>query len=149
MGRSSTFNSMKTHCLSVRRSAARRALRRWGQSTFPPAWPALPADIRLAFLLWAGLIEARRSTIMQSNVDVVKSAYETAENPLDLDTFASLFSDNGYLYDVSGGKKYYGRDVADLVEHFPASFTDIHRTLDHIIDHGATSTVEPTNKQNQ
>lgn len=79
---------------------------------------------------------------MQSNVDVVKSAYETAENPLDLDTFASLFSENGYLYDVSGGKKYYGRDMADLVEHFHASFPDIHRELHKIIDHGATVIVE-------
>ena len=37
--------------------------------------------------------------------------------------------DDGYFWDVSAGKKYYGRDIGKTVEVYAKAFPDMHREL--------------------
>lgn len=71
-----------------------------------------------------------REATMASSEDIVRKAYAAAER--DVSEFISLFADDGYLYDVSSGKKYYGAEVGDLVENFKIPFPDMHRELENV-----------------
>jgi hypothetical protein len=53
---------------------------------------------------------------MRSNEQIVRAAYAAAEAPLDVEGFIELFSEDGYLYNVSAGETYHGREVGDLVK---------------------------------
>mgnify|MGYP000300661673 CR=1 FL=1 len=72
---------------------------------------------------------------MTSNVEIVKAAYDTAE-VLDIDGFVDLFAEDGYLWDLSDGQKYVGKEVGDLVTNFAKSFPDIHRELHDVYESG-------------
>lgn len=61
---------------------------------------------------------------MVSNEDIVRSAYSAAERPLDVDGFINLFARNGYLWNVSAGKTYYGHEVGNLVTSFDRASPD-------------------------
>jgi len=63
-----------------------------------------------------------------TNEAVIREAYRTAEVK-DLKGFISLFTDDGYFWDVSGGVKYYGKDVANPVDVYAKAFPDMHREL--------------------
>ncbi|MEF3366822.1 nuclear transport factor 2 family protein [Methylocystis sp. 9N] len=79
---------------------------------------------------------------MPSNEEIVRAAYAAAERPLDVEGFINLFAEDGYLYDVSAGKKYHGREVGDLVTGFDASFPDLRRKLDKFYVDGNVVVVE-------
>ncbi len=79
---------------------------------------------------------------MPTNEDVVRSAYAAAERPLDVERFISLFTEDGYLYNVSAGKTYHGREVGDLVTGFDAAFPDLRRNLDKFYGDGDVVIVE-------
>jgi steroid delta-isomerase-like uncharacterized protein len=67
----------------------------------------------------------------ERNEQLVRRLYYLAEAvSKDTQQFVSLFSDDGYFYDVSGGKKYYGQDIGVTVDIYAAAFPDIHRKLD-------------------
>ena len=64
------------------------------------------------------------------NEKLIRELYHLAEaTSKDTPRFASLFSDGGYFYDVSGGKKYYGPDIGVTVDIYATAFPDIHREL--------------------
>jgi ketosteroid isomerase-like protein len=68
---------------------------------------------------------------MKQNLEVVEELYRAAEADVnDIKKFVSLFADNGYFYDVSAGKKYYGKDLGNVVAIYHAAFPDMHRELD-------------------
>jgi ketosteroid isomerase-like protein len=67
---------------------------------------------------------------MKRNLEVVKALYAAAEAEVnDIKKFVSLFADNGYFYDVSAAKKYYGKDLGNVVAIYHAAFPDMHREL--------------------
>jgi predicted ester cyclase len=66
----------------------------------------------------------------EANERLIRQLYATAEGASkDTPRFVSFFSDDGYFYDVSGGKRYYGQDVGYPVDLYAAAFPDIHREL--------------------
>jgi ketosteroid isomerase-like protein len=65
-----------------------------------------------------------------SNEQVIRSLYSLAEgNAKNTSKFVSLFSDDGYFYDVSAGKKYFGSDIGVTVDVYAAAFPDMHREI--------------------
>ena len=47
------------------------------------------------------------------NEQVIRSLYALAEgNAKDTSKFVSMFTDDGYFYDVSAGKRYFGSDAS-------------------------------------
>ena len=69
-----------------------------------------------------------KTTAISTNEAIVREAYRTAEVK-DLKGFISLFTDDGYFWDVSAGIKYYGNDVANPVDVYARAFPDMHREL--------------------
>src|ERR1700752_1110793 len=64
------------------------------------------------------------------NEKAIRSVYSLAEgNSKDTSKFVSLFTDDGYFYDVSAGKKYFGPDIGVTVDVYAAAFPDMHREL--------------------
>jgi hypothetical protein len=48
----------------------------------------------------------------RANEQIIRQLYMSAEGASkDTPKFVSLFAQNGYFYDVSAGKKYYGKDL--------------------------------------
>jgi predicted ester cyclase len=75
----------------------------------------------------------RNQDEMKRNLEVVRELYRVAEADVnDVKKFVSLFADNGYFYDVSADKKYYGKDLGRVVEIYHAAFPDMHRELDEM-----------------
>ena len=65
------------------------------------------------------------------NEKLIRQLYFLAEaDSKDTPKFVSLFTDNGYFYDVSAGKKYYGADIGVPVDIYAAAFPDMHRELE-------------------
>jgi ketosteroid isomerase-like protein len=61
---------------------------------------------------------------------VIRDLYSLAEgNAKDTSRFVSYFTDDGYFYDVSAGKKYFGREIGLTVDVYAAAFPDMHREL--------------------
>lgn len=64
------------------------------------------------------------------NEQVVQALYSLAEgNAKNTSGFVSLFTDDGYFYDVSAGKKYFGPEIGLTVDIYAAAFPDMHREL--------------------
>lgn len=63
-----------------------------------------------------------------SNEQIVRNLYQAAEVQ-DSKLFASMFTPDGYFWDVSAGKKYYGEDIGLTVEIYAKAFPDMHREL--------------------
>lgn len=67
---------------------------------------------------------------MLTNEDIIRSLYAFAEaSSKDTDKFISLFAEDGYFYDVPGGRKYYGKEIGLPVDAMVAAFPDMHRKL--------------------
>src|ERR1700733_7384255 len=62
------------------------------------------------------------------NEQIIRELYRTAEVK-DIKAFVSLFTDDGYFYDVSAGVKFYGNDIGKTVEIYAEAFPDMHREL--------------------
>ncbi len=66
----------------------------------------------------------------QTNATVIHELYASAEAAAkDTPKFVSLFAEVGYCYDVSAGKKYYGKDIGLTVDVYASAFPDMHREL--------------------
>jgi ketosteroid isomerase-like protein len=64
------------------------------------------------------------------NEQVIRDLYSLAEgNARDTSRFVSCFTDDGYFYDVSAGKKYFGREIGLTVDVYATAFPDMHREL--------------------
>jgi steroid delta-isomerase-like uncharacterized protein len=62
------------------------------------------------------------------NEKLIRSLYAIAETQ-DSKLFISLFTEDGYFYDVSAGLKYYGKDIGKTVDVYAKAFPDMHRDL--------------------
>lgn len=65
---------------------------------------------------------------MEANERLVRQLYQAAEVK-NVPEFISLFTDDGYFYDVSAGRKYYGQDIGKTVDIYATAFPDMHREL--------------------
>lgn len=63
-----------------------------------------------------------------SNEQIVRALYQAAEVQ-DSKLFASMFTPDGYFWDVSAGKKYYGEEIGLTVDIYAKAFPDMHREL--------------------
>jgi len=68
------------------------------------------------------------SSSNSKNEKVIRELYRTAE-VRDINAFVSIFTDDGYFYDVSAGVKYYKNDIGKTVEIYAKAFPDMHREL--------------------
>jgi predicted ester cyclase len=64
---------------------------------------------------------------MASNEEVIRNLYVVAEK--EPKRFRSLFTENGYWWDVSAGVKYHGDEVARAADIYSGAFPDMHREL--------------------
>jgi SnoaL-like domain len=66
----------------------------------------------------------------KTNDGVIHKLYASAEAAAkDTPTFVSLFAEGGYFYDVAAGKKYYGKNLGNVVDVYASAFPDMHREL--------------------
>jgi ketosteroid isomerase-like protein len=65
---------------------------------------------------------------MSPNEKIVREAYRTAEEK-DSKAFASLFTEDGYFWDVSAGVKYSEKNIGKVVDIYAKAFPDMHREL--------------------
>src|ERR1700744_5865969 len=63
-----------------------------------------------------------------ANEKIIRDVYQAAEVK-DIPRFVSMFAKDGYFWDVSAGKKYYGNDIGKTVEVYARAFPDMHREL--------------------
>jgi len=64
------------------------------------------------------------------NEQVIRSLYALAEgNAKDTSKFVSIFTDDGYFYDVAADKKYFGRDIGVTADVHAAAFPDMRREI--------------------
>jgi ketosteroid isomerase-like protein len=64
------------------------------------------------------------------NEEVIRTLYSLAEgNSKDISRFVSLFTDDGYFYDVGAGKKYFGPEIGLTVDIYATAFPDMHREV--------------------
>jgi hypothetical protein len=61
---------------------------------------------------------------------VIRSLYALAEgNAKDTSKFVSVFTGDGYFYDVAADKKYFCRDIGVTADVYAAAFPDMHREI--------------------
>lgn len=71
-----------------------------------------------------------RTAEERANETIIRQLYASADAATkDTPKYVSLFTDDGYFYDVAGGKKYYGKDLGLTVDTYVAAFPDMHREL--------------------
>ena len=64
------------------------------------------------------------------NEQAIRTLYSLAEaKSKDTPKFVSMFTNDGYFYDVAAGKKYYGQDIGVTVDIYATAFPDMHREL--------------------
>ena len=86
---------------------------------------------------------AAQTSEQARNEQVIRTLYSLAEgNAKDTSKFVSMFTDDGYFYDVGAGKKYFGREIGETVDIYAAAFPDMHRELYSIHSFGDHVLVE-------
>ena len=78
---------------------------------------------------------------MTDNETTVREFYRIAETD-DLTGFIDMFTADGYFYDTSAGKKYYGAEIGDAMRGLATAFPDMHRALDKVYATGDVVVVE-------
>jgi ketosteroid isomerase-like protein len=63
-----------------------------------------------------------------TNEAVIRALYQAAEVK-DVAQFNSLFTEDGYFYDVSAGVKYRGEELGRTIDIYGTAFPDMHREL--------------------
>jgi predicted ester cyclase len=67
---------------------------------------------------------------MLRNEELIRELYAAAEGQgTDIEKFVSLFSEEGYMYDIPSGKKFRGQAIGDSIAGFASAFPDVHREL--------------------
>ena len=77
---------------------------------------------------------------MASNEEIIRNLYRVAEK--EPKRFRSLFTENGYWWDVPAGVRYRGDEVARAADIYSAAFPDMHRELSHLYFDGDVVVVE-------
>jgi len=86
--------------------------------------------------------ELTKETTMTSNEEIIRNLYAVAEK--EPKKFRSLFTGNGYWWDVPAGVKYNGDEIARAADIYSAAFPDMHRKLSKLYFDGDVVVVELT-----
>jgi len=80
---------------------------------------------------------------MTDNEKIVRELYAAAEGlGTDPEKFVSMFSDGGYMRDVSSGEEFRGQAIGESIAGFAKAFPDVHRELLSIYAAGEVVVVE-------
>src|SRR6202162_2046428 len=67
---------------------------------------------------------------MPSNEEIIRELYAAAEGRgTDIKKFVSMFSDEGYMWDMASGMKFRGQAIGDSIAGLASAFPDVHREL--------------------
>ena len=67
---------------------------------------------------------------MNVNEQIIRETCAAAEGQgLDTEKFVSMFSDDGYMWDMASGTKFRGKAIGDSVAGLASAFPDLHREL--------------------
>ncbi len=67
---------------------------------------------------------------MLGNEEIIRELYVAAEGQgTDTEKFVSMFSDEGYMWDMASGMKFRGKAIGDSIAGFVSAFPDVHREL--------------------
>jgi ketosteroid isomerase-like protein len=67
---------------------------------------------------------------MLRNEEIIRELYAAAEGQgTDIEKFVSLFSEEGYMYDIPSGIKFRGQAIGDSIAGLASAFPDVHREL--------------------
>jgi predicted ester cyclase len=86
--------------------------------------------------------ELTKETTMTSNEEIIRNLYAVAEK--EPKKFRSLFTKNGYWWDVPAGVKYHGDEIARAADIYSTAFPDMHRELSKLYFDGDVVVVELT-----
>ena len=74
---------------------------------------------------------------MPSNEEIIRELYAAGEGQgMDTEKFVSMFSDEGYMWDMASGTKLRGKGIGDSIAAFASAFPDVHREIFriHVVD---------------
>jgi len=80
------------------------------------------------------------STTIASHEVIIRNLYAVAEK--DPKSFRSLFTENGYWWDVPAGVTYRGDEVGRAADIYSTAFPDMHRELHHLYFDGDVVVVQ-------
>jgi hypothetical protein len=67
---------------------------------------------------------------MPSNEEIIRELYAAGEGQgMDTQKFVSMFSDEGYMWDMATGMKLRGKAIGDSIASLASAFPDAHREL--------------------
>ena len=67
---------------------------------------------------------------MNVNEQIIRGMCAAAEGQgLDTEKFVSMFSDDGYMWDMASGTKFRGKGIGDSIAALASAFPDVHREL--------------------
>jgi ketosteroid isomerase-like protein len=67
---------------------------------------------------------------MPSNEEIIRELYAAGEGQgMDTQKFVSMFSDEGYMWDMATGMKLRGKAIGDSIAGLATAFPDVHREL--------------------
>jgi hypothetical protein len=67
---------------------------------------------------------------MAGNVEIIRELYAAAEGRgTDTEKFVSMFSDEGYMWDMASDMKFRGQAIGDSIACIASAFPDLHREL--------------------
>src|ERR1700686_169428 len=67
---------------------------------------------------------------MLGNEEIIRELYVAGEGQgTDTEKFVSMFSDEGYMWDMASGMKFRGQAIGESIAGFASAFPDVHREL--------------------
>jgi predicted ester cyclase len=67
---------------------------------------------------------------MLGNEEIIRELYVAGEGQgTDTEKFVSMFSDEGYMWDMASGMKFRGQAIGDSIAGLASAFPDVHREL--------------------
>ena len=67
---------------------------------------------------------------MPSNEEIIRELYAAGEGRgMDTKKFVSMFSDDGYMWDMASGTKFRGQTIGGSIAALASAFPDVHREL--------------------
>src|SRR6202047_1922927 len=67
---------------------------------------------------------------MLGNEEIIRELYVAGEGQgTDTEKFVSMFSDEGYMWDMASGTKFRGQAIGDSIAVVASTFPDVHREL--------------------
>src|SRR5918996_5813165 len=67
---------------------------------------------------------------MNVNEQIIRETCAAAEGQgLDTEKFVSMFSHDGYMWDMASGTKFRGKGIGDSIAALASAFPDVHREI--------------------